>query len=191
VGDSAAERKRRSRAHQRGDHSLCIPGRCEDVTPQVTVEEPRHERDSEQVSEQVSATHLNPRGPELGPSGSALWLEMTKDGQLPALQAVLLLEACRIADRLDKLDAQLRGEDWLRFLADEAGSEVSVVVDKVLAEARQQATALKQIVAELRTAAGKPASKTPRAPSGSSAKGGAGIADITARIAERRAAPSG
>jgi hypothetical protein len=115
---------------------------------------------------------------------------MTKDGRLPALQAVLLLEACRIADRLDKLDAQLRGEDWLRFLVDEAGTAVSVVVDKPLAEARQQATALKQIVAELRTAAGKSTAKTPRASAGST-KGGAGIADITARIAERRAAPSG
>jgi hypothetical protein len=185
MADSSTVRAQRSRLHRRGDHSLCRVERCAEARALAEVAMPQV-TDEENVSRSPVA-----RGPELGPSGSALWLEMTKDGQLPALQAVLLLEACRIADRLDKLDAQLRGEDWLRFLVDETGSEVTVVVDKVLAEARQQATALKQIVAELRTAAGKPASKTPRAPSGSSAKGGAGIADITARIAERRAAPSG
>ncbi|MCI2421498.1 hypothetical protein MOQ72_29095 [Saccharopolyspora sp. K220] len=128
--------------------------------------------------------NAEPEGVTLGPSGQRLWAAMTEGGQLAPMQAVLLLEACRIADRLDKLDAQLRGEDWLRFEASEDGPEVTVIVDRALSEARQQATALKQIVAELRqtTSRGK---QKPAA----DAKG-AGIADLTARIAARRASPS-
>lgn len=39
--DSAAERKRRSRAHGRGDHSLCLVDRCRDATasPEPAVSE--------------------------------------------------------------------------------------------------------------------------------------------------------
>lgn len=110
-----------------------------------------------------------------------MWREMTAEGQLPALRAVLLLEACRIADRLDRLDVQLRdGSEWLRVRQVEGGDAV-VVVDRALAEARQQATALKVLVAELakHSKASKPAVK------------GAGIADLTARIAARRDAPTG
>lgn len=166
MAESAAERQRRYRRHKAGDHALCIPGRCPAVTPTVT-------RDDE------------PEGVTLGPSGQRLWAAMTDAGQLPPMQAVLLLEACRIADRLDKLDSQLRGEDWLRFDVDETGAEVTVIVDRVLSEARQQATALKQIVAELRQTTGR-AKQQPAA----DAKG-AGIADLTARIAARRASPTG
>ncbi|SDZ55277.1 hypothetical protein SAMN05216215_109715 [Saccharopolyspora shandongensis] len=163
--ESAAERQRRYRRHKAGDHGLCIPGRCPAVTPTVT-------RDNE------------PDRVTLGPSGQRLWAAMTDGGPLPAMQAVLLLEACRIADRLDKLDAQLRGEDWLRFDVDETGAEVTVIVDRVLSEARQQATALKQIVAELRQTAG--GGKAKPAATGK----GAGIADLTARIASRRSSPA-
>lgn len=117
-----------------------------------------------------------------------MWREMTSGGFPPPMQRLLLLEACRIADRLDKLDAQLNGESWLRFLADDEGTEITVVVDRVLAEARQQATALKQLIAEYRQASGaKPSSKGRTATSNSK---GAGLADITALIEQRRAAAS-
>lgn len=96
------------------------------------------------------------------------------------MQSVLLLEACRIVDRLAQLDRQLRGEDWLRFRAkDEDGTEVIVYVDRVLAEAREQATALKGIVAELRQTGGKAKAETAK-------KAGGVLAGLTDELAKRR-----
>jgi hypothetical protein len=119
---------------------------------------------------------------------------MTKDGKPGAMQMVLLLEACRIADRLDRLDAKLRGEDreWLELDEREDGRTVFVIVDKALAEARQQATALKSIVAELRQAQGGSRSTGRQAPVKTS-EGGAGgtLSDLTARIAQRGGASAG
>lgn len=173
MADSSTTRAQRSRLHKRGDHSLCLPGRCSSATPDVSDDDVRD-----------AATE---KGPELGSSGSWLWREMTNDGFPPPMQRLLLLEACRIADRLDRLDAQLNGESWLRFLANDEGTEVTVVVDRVLAEARQQATALKQLVAEYRQAGAKPST---RGRSTTSNSKGAGLADITALIEKRRAAAS-
>lgn len=73
-------------------------------------------------------------------------------------QRVLLEEACRIADRLDELDDFLDGRQdaWMRFHSrNEDGSVVTVVIDKALSEARQQAVALKQLLSDLKSAAGK------------------------------------
>lgn len=102
---------------------------------------------------------------------------------LPAGHRVLLDEACRIADRLDRLDSALeRKKTWMRFdTAD--GGEIVIIVDNVLAEARQQASTLKALIAEIRTA-------VPKAGSGGGAptpqpKGRGGIGDLTARIAAR------
>jgi hypothetical protein len=99
------------------------------------------------------------------------------------LQVALLLEACRIADRLDTLDRQLHGDAWLRFRHHESDVEVTVYVDRVLAEAREQATAFRGIVAEL--------SKSSSAPKPAESTGGGGLADLTAKIAARRASTKG
>jgi hypothetical protein len=91
-----------------------------------------------------------------------------KGDQLPPAQQVLLEEACRITDRLDKLDALLVGdaEDWLALVEDKGDPDRQIVViDRPLAEARQQATALKQLLVEIRAAgAGKPVSSGGAAP---------------------------
>lgn len=118
--------------------------------------------------------------PGLGERGQEIWQQARKDVS-GALQVALLLEACRIADRLDTLDRQLHGEAWLGFRHDESGAEVTVYVDRVLAEAREQATALKGIVVELIRSAPKQIEPT----------GGGGLADLTAKIAARRAATTG
>lgn len=79
---------------------------------------------------------------------------MNGDG-LSAPQKVVLEEACRIANRLDVLDDFLDGrrDSWMKFHArNEDGSIVEVVLDKALGEARQQALALKQLIAEMRAA---------------------------------------
>jgi hypothetical protein len=86
-----------------------------------------------------------------GPRGARLWRETAADAELklsPA-EVVLLEEACRLADRLDRLDDFLCGRQdaWLRFHArNEDGSVVRVVVDRALSEARQQADTLRGIV---------------------------------------------
>lgn len=65
----------------------------------------------------------------------------------------LLEEAARIADRLDDIDQVIAGRgvlQLLRFrLVDDEGRVAEVKFDAVLSEARQQATALKQLLAQL------------------------------------------
>lgn len=73
-----------------------------------------------------------PRG--LRTRARRLWRELHEDGDLGPEQTVLVVEACRLVQRLDDLDATLRGS-W------------SVEVAR---EARLTAGQLKGIVAELR-----------------------------------------
>jgi hypothetical protein len=63
---------------------------------------------------------------------------------------VLLEESCRIADRLDRLDALLIGdrEAWARVVSDRGG-DCELVIDSALSEARQQATTLQRLLASL------------------------------------------
>lgn len=95
-------------------------------------------------------------GPEtLGARGKALWEDL-KTGQID--RDVLVLEACRTTDRLDRLERALAGEgsEWITFREKRDG-DVIVVIDSVLTEARQQALALRALLADLKTAA--PAAK--------------------------------
>lgn len=129
----------------------------------------------------------------MGPRGRRLWNDLTPDGEeLRPTERVLLEEACRIADRLDRLDAFLTGADdaWLRWQVDESGTEVTVVVDRALSEARQQQMALKGVLAELRQSrtgtTAKPTGQRPTRAGAEQVKGAAGVADLTARIADRQ-----
>lgn len=90
--------------------------------------------------------------PGLAAKGRRLWRELCDLNEFDPAERVLLEEACRIADRLDRLDALLSGEGdaWLRLRVNDDGTEVRVVMDGALSEARQQANVLKQIVAALR-----------------------------------------
>jgi hypothetical protein len=156
MADSDTVRKRRYRRHMAGDHSLCVPGRCK----------------------ALEATLV-----DIGPAskaGAELWAALTKDGDLPTLMKPLAVEACRIVDRLDRLDRQLDGHDWLRFHANEDQTEVIVYVDKVLSEAREQAMALRGIVAELEKGLPKPKQEP---------KGGGKLASVVALLEAKRPAP--
>lgn len=92
----------------------------------------------------------------LGARGRRLWREITEGYDLAEKPAelVMLEEACRIADRLERLDEILSGEvdTWMRLQLPrgENVEELKLVVDGALAEARQQANQLKQLVAALR-----------------------------------------
>lgn len=173
MADSSAVRAQRSRLHKRHDHSLCRPDRCPEAKKAIDPE----------LSEPKPVER-----PRFGEAGSQLWRDMTAEGDLPPMAMVLLVEACRITDRLDTLDDNLQGgqSQWLDLEVDNEGNTATVIVDKALSEARQQATALKQLVAEIRQFAGKGKSS-----SGSTAKGGGSIADLSSRIAARRGQSAG
>lgn len=115
----------------------------------------------------------------LGERGQRLWEQMTAAGELPPGHLVLLEEACRIADRLDVLDGIIRR--WTEPTDEDEGG--SGDISGLLAESRQQATALKGIIAEIRQV--QKASGAPSPKSGGKA-GGSGVSDLSAKIAERR-----
>ena len=126
--------------------------------------------------------------PELGKRGGQLWTEMTTDASWGPAELVLLEEACRLADRMDRLDSLLSGDidTWLRLRVDDSGVDVSVQVDSALSEARQHAVAFKAILAELRQG-----QKAGRGASPAGEKVRAGVTDLSRKIAERRAQAAG
>lgn len=169
MGATDAERARRYRRHRKGDHTLCDPSRCDGTTP---------------VTDSVTPRPARPRG--MGARAARMWRE--EDGDtLTGGQRALLEEACRIVDRLDRLDAILDGDpgEWLRFRVSEDGSEVTVTVDRALDQARQQAAVLKQIIGELRQAgAGKQAGQGGHPVSSGKAAGG--VISLATEAAKRR-----
>ncbi|MEU5549216.1 hypothetical protein ABZ738_05555 [Micromonospora sp. NPDC047793] len=143
---------------------MCDPTRCDGTTPVTSQSQP-------------SA----PDRPRLRSRGRRLWEDEGGD-TLTGANRVVLEEACRLVDRLDRLDAILNGRDrsWLSLEMGDDG-EVQVVVDKVLSESRQQQLALKQLAAELRAAGG----------AGKPATGGGILDEIAARRKARLADASG
>jgi hypothetical protein len=88
-----------------------------------------------------------PKG--IGKAGRALWRAVTGEYDLGEHERLMLVEACRIADRLDRLHAEAES------------SEVTVTNHRgdlaphpALVEARLQAIALTRLVASLRLPAG-------------------------------------
>jgi len=80
-------------------------------------------------------------------AGKRLIEDLTRQGD-PYAITVLILECGRIADRLEKLDALLSGEQtlWMTLRGDHDG-DLYVSVGNPLAEARQQATVLRHLIA--------------------------------------------
>ena len=174
---TGAERSRRYRAHKRGDHSLCPPGRTDCAT--VAPSQPAVARDAAMT-------------PRLRARGRRMWDQLVTDDD-PVEVVALVEEICRTADRLDRLDAIVNGRDraWLTLEVDDVG-EVTVVVDKVLGEARQQQMAFKGLLSELRAIRGASAKTAGRGRQVQSSKGGgSGVADLAGRIAARRSGAAG
>lgn len=161
--DSDAFRKRRSRKHAEDDHSLCIPGRCAAL---------------DELDGPVSEPHEpHGDGSSLGVRGQRLLDEVSAGKELAPTTQVMLLEACRIVDRLDRLDEQLRGGDWLRFRRREDDLHVVMQVDRSLSEAREQATALRGLLTDIESSI----AQLPDEP----AAGGV-LADFAARLEAKR-----
>lgn len=168
---SDAERQRRSRKHRAGDHSLCDPEKRCVQGPLVVAPVPT-----------TPVSHAPPDDHGFGPSGSELWRGMVGVEMGPA-HRVLLVEACRIADRLDRFHDTLAGGRWFFDRRDE-DERVEVVIDQVLSEARQHALGLKALVAELEP---KPTAGVAAVPV---RKRGAGVVNLADRVAARRGSNS-
>jgi hypothetical protein len=87
--------------------------------------------------------------PDFGTRGRELFDSLHDPTDPPSLTA-LVVEAARIVDRLDRLDAVLAGdaECWLR-LAEGRDGTIIVRVDAALSESRQQANVLRQLLVEI------------------------------------------
>lgn len=98
----------------------------------------------------MTAAPRVPSGLESG--GRALWRAIVKDHELDAVQQVQLLEACRSKDRLDKLDALLRGdvETWATLVHDLRTEDYELKIDGALSQANATANLMKQLLAALR-----------------------------------------
>lgn len=113
--------------------------------------------------------------------GRALWAELVCDPEVPASRKVLAGEACRLADRLDRLDMLLSGdvESWASLTHKLLTQDYELKIDGAAAEARQAAAALRQILSQL------------AADSTSKASGGSLADELAARRADREANASG
>lgn len=79
--------------------------------------------------------------------GELLTADLSRGGD-PYSITVMVAEAARIADRLHRLDAILAGDEtsWARLVGGRDGV-LEVRVDNALAEARQQATVMRHLIA--------------------------------------------
>ncbi|ASW31436.1 terminase small subunit [Mycobacterium phage GuuelaD] len=81
--------------------------------------------------------------PGLNLAGIDLWISVSGERELDAASKVLLLNACRIADRLDQLDDEIGG----RLLSyNQRGDEV---INPLISEHRQQYTVLANILGKM------------------------------------------
>jgi ABC-type Na+ efflux pump permease subunit len=90
--------------------------------------------------------------PEFASGGMALWDAITEEHVLDATQLVQLEEACRAKDRLDKLDALLRGdvETWAAVMHNARTEDYELKIDAALTQANATANLMKQLLAALR-----------------------------------------
>jgi hypothetical protein len=82
-------------------------------------------------------------------AGERLVADLTREGD-PHGITVMVTEAGRIADRLDRLAALLSGErsSWLSLKLGR-DKQIEIKVDNALGEARHQATTLRGLLAEI------------------------------------------
>lgn len=114
----------------------------------------------------MTVTERAPAG--LGVAGRALWRAVAGAHDLDPVQRLLLVEVCRAKDRLDKLDAVLRGDPavWAALSAgvDSDEPRVRVSIGSVLREADRSADVMKQLLSAMRLpnpVTGKRASRRP------------------------------
>lgn len=97
-----------------------------------------------------------PNPHRLGDRGLALYEAIAEGRKLTASEVVTLVEACRLADRLEKFDGLINGErdEWLRLDLNESGDTITVVLTDVVRQARMHAATLKTLLAGFESSAG-------------------------------------
>lgn len=86
----------------------------------------------------------------LGRSGRRLSRDVAAAHDLDPVQLVLLHEACRAKDRLDRLDALIRTASSVWGEVGTAHGSVVLTVDAPLAKANTTANVMKQLIAAMR-----------------------------------------
>lgn len=165
-----AQRQKRRYHHRMGDHSFCDPKRNCPLDPEPVPLPDDEPEPTPRPSRRQSG--FGPRGQEL--------YDALKDVEMGPLHKALLVEACRLADRMDRFERTLSGGKWFFERRDE-DDRVEIVIDNALSEARQYASAFKQIVAELEPKPTAGAGRKPDAP-----KIPTGVASLTKKLAERQ-----
>lgn len=124
------------------------------------------------------APALRPK--KLGPRGNALWRALTDNNPPDAARALLIGEACRLADRLDKLHALISGDEttWARVHLPKNESELVLRIDSAVTEARQTTNVLRQMLSQLDVGGG------------TASEGGSFLDRLAANTADRIAAAS-
>lgn len=95
----------------------------------------------------------------LGGRGADLWESMTEGRDADAAWLLMLHEACRMADRLDRMDRLLSGEieTWARIeLPDLDGKPCILIFDDALGESRQYVNTFRQLMTTLRIGIAEP-----------------------------------
>lgn len=173
---TAAERQRRAKRHKIGDHSLCDPARdCLNTAP------PPPPRPTSPPPREPDVPASRDPTAGFGPRGRELW-DVMSEVELGPGRRVLLVEACRMADRLDRMDRMLSGDRWFTEVEDRQ-ERVEIVMDSLMSEARQYASTLKALITEL-----EPKPKAPAAAPPTRKGGGAGLSELTRRIENRKRA---
>lgn len=95
--------------------------------------------------------------------GRAIWDSYSADG-LPAGNRAMVLELCRMADALDRLDAILLGREseWIKVTEGLGEGDITLEVNAVLGERRQYALAFTTMLRELRMAGVKQTDAQPK-----------------------------
>lgn len=85
----------------------------------------------------------------LGPSGRELWDAVHDSRDVQPHFKALLLNACRIADRLDQISVELAEHPLTVTLYDRSNTPINEVAQPLLGEHRQQSLALRQLLASM------------------------------------------
>ncbi|WP_369070030.1 hypothetical protein [Kineococcus terrestris] len=146
------------------------------------------------MAETAAAEHFEP--PEgLGARGARLWRDLAGSTMTDAAARVVLEEACRCADRLEQMNGIIAGKGVLQLmhlrsmfeLDTEDQRSFTMTVDGVMAEARQQQSTLRQLLAAVTPAAPTGARKP--TPAGGEQPRGSFLDRLAQREADGRPTP--
>ncbi|WP_144795707.1 hypothetical protein [Microbacterium paludicola] len=101
----------------------------------------------------MAVSRANPH--KLGPRGLRLWKSIATGQNLSEIEQQNLVEACRISDRLEKLNELISGDEdaWFRIkLPRTDDGVVELLINDPMKEARMHAAALRQLIAPFEVA---------------------------------------